>query len=161
MGQMAARTAPRAQSLTKDAASFYDAVQSLARRFAGRDLDAVCSIGISIRECQALELLTREPLSVNGLAGILGLDKSTVSRLVQRLVSQKLVTRKADQRDGRAIVLTPTAKGRGLYESAYRDSLDCYVEMLAGIPARDREALIESLRTAAELLDQKRASTCR
>src|SRR5687767_8205510 len=118
-----ANRARTAAAANEEAGSFYAALQEIVRHFQSRDLDAVCEYGISVRECHALELLSKEPLSVNGLAKPLGLDKSTVSRLVQRMVSEKLVVRTVDQKDGRAVVLALTAKGRRLYESAYGDSI--------------------------------------
>jgi DNA-binding MarR family transcriptional regulator len=45
------------------------------------------------------------------LVGLLGLDKSTVSRQVHALVELGLVERAADPADGRAQVLTPSREG--------------------------------------------------
>jgi len=135
------------------AASFYAALRRIVRRARSRDDDAVCSYGISVRECHALELLRDRPLSVNGLAKPLGLDKSTVSRLVQRLVAEKLISRNADPNDSRGVVLVLTAKGRKLYESALGDSLDMYRDLLARVPAQRRKALVDALETAAGILE--------
>ena len=147
-----ARTAAGAN---EEAGSFYTTLQEIVRHFQSRDLDAVCEYGISVRECHALELLSREPLSVNGLAKPLGLDKSTVSRLVQRLVSEKLVIRTVDQRDGRAVVLALTAKGRRLYESAYGDSIACYRTLLGRVTPDERAHVVEALQLALRLLRER------
>ena len=139
----------------EDAGSFYAALQEIVRHFQSRDLDAVCEYGISVRECHALELLSKEPLSVNGLAKPLGLDKSTVSRLVQRLVSEKLVVRTVDQKDGRAVVLALTPKGRRLYEGAYRDSVACYRAVLDRVSPDERATVVQSLQLALRLLRER------
>ena len=148
------RARPESAS-TEDAAAVYESLQQIVRRFRVRDEDAICGYGISVRECHALEALIRHPLSVNGLAEILGLDKSTVSRLVQRLVAEKLVLRKADQSDSRAITLDLTAKGRRVYEAAYSDSVACYRELLEKVPADEREAMIEALQRTAALINHR------
>ena len=51
------------------------------------------------------------PLRASDLVARLGLDKSTVSRQVAKLVDLGLVDRAADPVDGRAHVLTPSAEG--------------------------------------------------
>jgi DNA-binding MarR family transcriptional regulator len=51
------------------------------------------------------------PLRASDLVARLGLDKSTVSRQVSKLVDLGLVDRTADPDDGRAQVLTPSAEG--------------------------------------------------
>jgi DNA-binding MarR family transcriptional regulator len=51
------------------------------------------------------------PLRASDLVARLGLDKSTVSRQVAKLVDLGLVERTADPVDGRAQVLTPSAEG--------------------------------------------------
>ena len=136
------------------AAAFYAALQQIVRHSRARDEDAVCHLGISVRECHALELLNEQPLSLNGLAAPLGLDKSTASRLVQRLVAEKLVTRKIDQRDSRAVVLVLTAKGRKLYETALSESLVTCKSLLQRIPASKREQVVEALELTARLLEE-------
>jgi MarR family transcriptional regulator, 2-MHQ and catechol-resistance regulon repressor len=138
-----------------NAAAFYTALRRIVRRARSRDGDAVCSYGITVRECHALELLSERPLSVNGLARPLGLDKSTVSRLVQHLVSEKLVSRKVDQRDSRTAVLVLTAKGRKLYEAALADSLDVYRQLLERVTPAQRAAIVEALGLTADLLETR------
>ena len=152
MAAVAGRRAHHERASNEDAAALYESLQQIARRFRTQDADAICGYGISVRECHALEVLVQQPLSVNGLADLLGLDKSTVSRLVQRLVSEKLVVRKADQRDSRSITLALTAKGRKVYEAAYSDSVACYRELLENVPPDERQSMIEALRRAARMI---------
>lgn len=52
------------------------------------------------------------PLRASDLVTRLGLDKSTVSRQVAKLVDLGLVDRAADPVDGRAQVLTPSTEGK-------------------------------------------------
>lgn len=137
-------------------ASLYDALRRLTRRARSRDQNAVCGYGITVRECHALELLAGQPLSVNGLAAALGLDKSTASRLVQHLVEEKLASRKADQRDSRAVFVTLTAKGKKVYEAALDDSLKLYAALLERIPAARRDEVVDSLELIARLLEESR-----
>jgi DNA-binding MarR family transcriptional regulator len=62
-------------------------------------------------------LVSEGPLRVSALAECVQSDVSTVSRQVAAMVRDGLVERRADQVDGRAIVLVPTEQGRAVHAS--------------------------------------------
>jgi len=74
--------------------------------------DRVCCGGVSIPQCHVLlELDDSGPTSLVALAEALRLDKSTVSRTVETLVSHGLVDRISDTGDRRYVVLKLTDEG--------------------------------------------------
>lgn len=56
-----------------------------------------------------------EPARISDLADALGVDSSTASRQVARLVERDFVTRSPDERDGRASTLRLTPEGRAVH----------------------------------------------
>jgi DNA-binding MarR family transcriptional regulator len=71
---------------------------------------------LSLTQLRLLGILRDRRLGVTDLARYLGLDKSTVSGLVDRAVRRGLVERTADPEDGRAVRVTLSARGRQLDE---------------------------------------------
>src|SRR5262245_46915602 len=63
--------------------------------------------GVSLWEWRTIALLGAEaPQSLNALARAAGLDKSQMSRVVAGLIERGIVSRDADERDGRGVQLS-------------------------------------------------------
>lgn len=77
--------------------------------------DRVAKHGVTVAEWVALRSLhDRAPCALGSLAGQLGVDAGVTSRLVDRLVRKRLVSRKADREDRRFVTLSLTASGNSL-----------------------------------------------
>jgi len=85
------------------------------------------------------------PLRASDLVGRLGLDKSTVSRQVSKLVDLGLVDRTADPVDGRAQVLTPSAEGTARLSRVRNTRRARWEADLSDWPATDVAQLAELL----------------
>jgi len=131
---------------------FYEAVQSIVRA-QQRDEDVSCAWGITIPECHTLELLVAAgEIGVNGLAKQLGVDKSTASRTVAKLVEKGLAMREVHPDSARAVRLTATDAGRRLFARVSRANHASYAKALAGLQPRDRKRVLRALQDAARLL---------
>lgn len=86
----------------------------MATRLVSRHYDrALAPAGISTNEYSILVRLgSFGPRPLGSLAGLLGMDRSTLSREIAPLVEAGLVDAVADESDGRRRVLTVSAKGR-------------------------------------------------
>ncbi|GAX08097.1 MarR family transcriptional regulator [Secundilactobacillus silagincola] len=60
--------------------------------------------------------LSKDPLTSAQVAGIVGMDRATVSGIVKRLAAKELVAVQASSQDRRARVLTLTAKGEETFK---------------------------------------------
>jgi DNA-binding MarR family transcriptional regulator len=87
------------------------------------------------------------PVRLSQLSDITDLEAPLISREITRLVDDGYVKRAPDATDGRATIVTLTAKGRRAY-SAYRNATDeIVIEAFAGWKAAE-------LRTLADYLER-------
>lgn len=96
---------------------------------------------VSVAEWVVLRLLYDSAQAPSLLAEKLGMTRGAVTKLANRLVARKLITRAASEKDGRAQILALTAQGRALVPqlAALADRNDA--EFFAGLSARDRAQL--------------------
>ena len=136
-------------------------IQQFVRKFGLLAEDRTpCGAPIGPREAHALMIvLERErrddPPRQNELAAELGIDKSNVTRLVQRLRKQGRVEQVASQEDGRARLLRLTPKGRRLAETTERASRQRFEVLLEGIPPAVRKTVLAAVALLNEALDKQ------
>ncbi len=110
-----------------------------------------CGEPVSVSEAYALmELHTGEAISQNELAERLGLEKSTVSRLVQQLEMRAWLKRDKDPVDSRILRLRLTSRGRKAAGRLARARSDKFARVLAGIPHDRRDDVARALDILAE-----------
>ena len=105
----------------------------LERRAAEHDL--------SIIQTRLLGILRDRTPTMNELARFLGLDKSSVTGLVDRAERRGLVARVPSTTDRRAILVSLTDDGRSLVSAAAARFEADISALLSGLPQRERETL--------------------
>lgn len=117
--------------------------------------------GVTVSQCVALELLLQQgAMTVRDMARDLGLDTSTVTRLVDVLVRDGMVRRARDEkRDRRRVFVSLTARGRSLAAKLERCADDYSERILKRIPPEMREDVVHTLRVLIEAIDDLPA-TC-
>jgi DNA-binding MarR family transcriptional regulator len=96
---------------------------------------------LSIIQTRLLGVLRDRRPTINELAKLLRLDKSSVSGLVERAERRGLVARAPSPADRRAVLVSLTDDGRSLVSrAAARFEADA-VALLDGLPRTDRRAL--------------------
>jgi MarR family transcriptional regulator, 2-MHQ and catechol-resistance regulon repressor len=145
--------APAETTLDADALALHRVMSDLVRMFQFRDRDRICCHDISVTQCYALEALaTHDGQTLNDLAAELFLDKSTASRVVDALVAKGYALRGPHPHDGRAVLITITARGRRLYEKIDAELLGEVRSVAASFSAevrRSMAAMLEGLLRAA------------
>ncbi len=107
--------------------------------------------GLTSSQCHTvLELAKTGTVSLVELASSLGLDASTLSRLVQGLVIVGLVKRETCGKDRRRVEIGLTDQGRSVVRRIEEINTGFFEKVLAEIPAEHHPALLESL---ARLVD--------
>jgi DNA-binding MarR family transcriptional regulator len=102
---------------------------------------------LSLTQLRVLAILRDRRVRMSGLADYLGLDKSTISGLVDRAEKRGLLQRAPNPADGRATDVFLTAEGRQLAEVGERkiaESLSPMTGKLTRAEARRLTALLEN-----------------
>ncbi len=114
----------------------------------------ICCGGLTPRQCAILRVLTsRRGEKLSDLAQATGITPSAMTRVIERLERQGLLTRvHGAMQDGRAttIIVTPRGKrSRGLLEQFMRKRIEA---ILAAIPVESRPEILEALRRLNEAI---------
>jgi DNA-binding MarR family transcriptional regulator len=81
-------------------------------------------------------------------------SSGTMTNRIDRLADRDLVSRRPDPRDRRGVVVMLSDQGRIHVDGALADLLDTEQEILAGLPAADRDCLADLLRKITLRFDQ-------
>lgn len=125
-------------------------IQTFVRFFGLLDANKTpCGKPLSIPHAHALMILNNfkdhghEPQQKD-LGRQLGLDKSNVARLCQKMEKEGHLVQEVDHSDGRALKLKLTAKGQKLALSVHDSSLNKFSQILGKIPSSKRKKVIQS-----------------
>jgi DNA-binding MarR family transcriptional regulator len=98
---------------------------------------------LSIIQTRLLGVLRDRSPGMNELARYLGLDKSSITGLVDRAESRGLVRRKPSSKDGRAIVVSITAAGRKLAQRLASEFKQRMTTLVGPLQPAEQRALSE------------------
>ena len=102
---------------------------------------------ISLQQYRALVVLaSRGTLRPVDLAEALGVDPSTATRLCDRLVTKRLISRRRQASDRRVVHLDLSGRGRLLVQSVTERRREEIRRILASIPRSERDGLIRAFR---------------
>jgi DNA-binding MarR family transcriptional regulator len=106
--------------------------------------------GLTAQQAQLLCTAARSKAGLGEIAEVLHCDRSNVSRLLDRVTRRGLAHRAADTRDGRVSVLELSPDGQAVVHSFEADLAARLSHLIAGWPARKRQAAATTL---AALID--------
>jgi DNA-binding MarR family transcriptional regulator len=102
--------------------------------------------GLDPREWRIVGMLgTHAPMSLQGLAREINLDKSQASRTVSDMIERGLLQRESDETDGRGVQLSLTAQGRALYRKVFPRAVRRNEELLSVLGEEERAVLERAL----------------
>jgi DNA-binding MarR family transcriptional regulator len=149
--------------LVRQAERLYAVFVELVRRYQFRDRDQVVCHGLSISQCYTLNALAqRESMTMTELARHLCLKLSTMTRVVDHLVSGGVATRGDDPNDRRVCCVRITKVGRAVVARVRSELVAEYEAVLRTVPAASREAVIDALSSLLEAFQerQRRQTRC-
>jgi len=97
--------------------------------------------------------------NVRDLAARLGVERSTATRMCDRLVSAGLIERGEDPSDRRAVVISLTGQGREVVAAVTRARRDSVAALLRSLPPARREQLVDLLGEFAALAENMRVAS--
>lgn len=119
--------------------------------------DAGCC-GVTISQCHAIvEIGRAKEISLNELAELLTLDKSTMSRTINKLVDDNLVIRESHSEDRRYITIRLTDKGIKIFKTIEGTMDKYYKNIFMSISEDKREQILDSLKL---LIDAVHKNKC-
>jgi DNA-binding MarR family transcriptional regulator len=132
---------------------FYLFTQIMGRR--DRTLQQLLEpFGVSMPQWRILAVLqVREGCTMNELADVTTVDRTTLTRALDRLERDGLVTRQSDTRDRRNVRLGPTAAGRDAFHRVLPTIAEQNERALAGFTAAEGAALRALLHRMLRNLD--------
>ena len=145
-------------SETVAAAALQEHVVAFIRAFGlHRPDETPCGQPVSVSEAHALLELSRAgPVAQSELRTRLGLEKSTVSRLVADLAARGWLQREPTPGDGRAVQLALTAAGRRAAAELAAARRAKFERLLARIPEEERSSVERALDVLVEALRETR-----
>ncbi|ANN77826.1 MarR family transcriptional regulator [Bordetella flabilis] len=102
--------------------------------------------GLDPREWRIVGMLgTHAPMSLQGLAREVNLDKSQASRTVSDMIERGLLQRESDESDGRGVQLSLTSQGKALYRKVFPRAVRRNEELLSVLSEEERAVLDRAL----------------
>lgn len=116
---------------------------------------ALAPTGISRAELEVLSALVRSPrpLRASEVMSTTMLSGASITKLADRLAGAGLLERQRFERDGRVVLLAPTAAGRDLVERELPRRLDREWQLLDGFSPDEIRVLTDLLRRLSERVD--------
>ena len=126
---------------------FHCEIVELIKKYQFRDRNEMVCGGLSVSQCYVLETLHRQgTMSMQKLADRMHLSISTVTRVIEPLVKQKIVTREEDLSDHRVRLINLTPEGEKLYAESWDNVFTSEKVILENFPEDQRELLIDFLK---------------
>ena len=126
-----------------------------------RALQAVDSAsGLTPARLSALSVLVFSgPKTLGALARAEGVAGQTMTRIVDGLVSEGLVNRRADVRDGRALSLSASPAGRNVMRAAARRRIAAIMRGMGDLSLDEQETLLAAAGTLDKVAKAVRATS--
>jgi DNA-binding MarR family transcriptional regulator len=111
------------------------------------------SSGLNAPRLSALSVIVfGGPLSLGDLAAAEQVRPPTMTRIVNALESQMLVTKERDSTDGRSVRLAATAKGKALLMAGRKRRVDALAKQIEALSDEDQRCLSDASRILVEVI---------
>ncbi len=125
-----------------------DALVQMSFEVMSRLTQLAAEEGMSLTQLRVLGVLRDRRPRMADLATGLGLDRSSVTGLIDRAQSRGVVERVAEEGDGRVVRVALTAEGRRTAERMTARMSDLLEDVIAPLPAATKASLREGLEAA-------------
>ncbi|MCT8975172.1 MarR family transcriptional regulator [Clostridium sp. CX1] len=143
---------------TKESHYLRELIRILVRNLGILEKSEATCCGTTVAQCHAIvEIGRAAEISLNELAELLSLDKSTMSRTINNLVQSDLVVRELHPEDRRYVTIKLTEEGLKVFKSIESSMEQYYKSIFSSIPEEKREQVLESLQL---LIDAAKEDKC-
>lgn len=142
--------------MTDFSTKFHDLITRLQVVLSEIDYAQKACLQAGRMECMLLNYLyqTKAPANMNELAKVLNVSHSRVTRIMDNLVSKKLVQRQPSEDDRRCWYAIISDKGKKLAENSLQTVVDQQVRILKKMPDKEIEPLYKSFKLYVEKYEE-------
>lgn len=154
---------PRSCCTTSEIRAFRAALRLLVRKISRNLRDDTTCCGVGFLPCHILlELEGRDGVSLRELQEAMATDKAALSRAVDGLVGEKLVTREQNPDNRRAVVIALTKAGRAKVAEINDYSDEKYARLFGMIPEKEQATVVCAVDYLAKAFEEFEtcAGTC-
>ncbi|MGI9407790.1 MAG: MarR family winged helix-turn-helix transcriptional regulator [Hyphomicrobiaceae bacterium] len=109
-------------------------------------------LDLTVRQLVILDVVARNNgMMQTDIVSLTGIDRSTVTELVARMVNRGLLARQRNRRDARAYLVSVTGDGQGKLVAAEKASKKAAVRFLEAVPVEYRSCFLGGLTSAANV----------
>ena len=128
-------------------------VRVLIRNLELLERSEACCCGVTLTQCHAIVEIGRlKEVNLTNLAELLNLDKSTMSRIIDNLVNQSLVSREVHTQNRRYIIIKLTKKGNEIFMGIEKSMEDYYNNLISLVPKDKKDQVLESLQILFDIV---------
>ena len=140
-----------------DGNNLREIVRMVVRNLGLLERNGACCCGVTLTQCHAIVEIGREKeITLNALAELLNVDKSTISRTIDNLVSLDFVTREIHPENRRCIKISLSKNGEEVYEKIEHSMADYYNNLISMVAEDKKEIVNESLQVLMDIIKQNR-----
>ncbi len=146
---------PGSHCTTSDIRAFRAALRLLVRKISRNLRDDTTCCGVGFLPCHLLlELEGREGVSLRELQDAMATDKAALSRAVDSLVAEKLVTREQNPENRRAVLIALTKAGRAKAAEINDYSDEKYARLFRLIPEKEHATVVGAVDYLAKAFEE-------
>lgn len=117
------------------------------------EVKAVCSTRISYPQFRALSNIGRGLTTVGELAEHHGISQPAMTKTINILVDENLVTKEKSQEDGRLMILSLSPKGQDLYDEVWNEVQKKISLKLKDFPIKNRKMMVSNLEKLKSIMN--------
>ena len=138
-----------------------DMIQRLVRVFQLIERDQIKTFGVTTTQCYCLlELLKVERLTMNEISHKMNLDTSTMTRVIDKLVRDQLISRVRHEEDRRVVVLELTEKGKSVALQLNESIRKYYKNIIQNLPEGQVDHVLNSVFLLLNAFDKANPNCC-
>jgi DNA-binding MarR family transcriptional regulator len=136
-------------------------VQKLVRVFQLFERDQIKVHGFTSSQCYSLiEILKSGGLTMNELSDKMNLDTSTMTRVIDKLVRDKLIKRDRDENDRRIVIVTLTELGQEAALNLSTTVNEYYKKIISNIPMGKTEEVLNAVSILLKAFEKANPNCC-
>ncbi|WP_207645800.1 MarR family winged helix-turn-helix transcriptional regulator [Geosporobacter ferrireducens] len=138
-----------------------DMIQRLVRVFQLIERDQIKIFGVTSTQCYCLlELLKVERLTMNEISHKMNLDTSTMTRVIDKLVRDQMISRERQEEDRRIVVLELTEKGKDVALQLNQSIRKYYKNIIQNLPEGQVENVLNAVFLLLNAFDKANPNCC-